>query len=1709
MLLSKKTLLATAVMLIGELNVTWAQTDVTSIYITSPGFEECTATTTDVNAGSGHTAKDYTNEGWTMTSTLNASGTSWSTGAVFAYGGNAKLNGSSVPAGDNTGNSGKALGISVGRNNSVYYRSATAVTLPAGNYTFTVNGYNAHTATQFYSLSGFVTSSGSSYLSTCKAFASRTWEQDVVNFTLYAPTEGYFQIGGRSMTEALGSGDHAKMLFDNLTLTYSELTAEQKELSIPHWEDPTFFGENKLPGHATYMPYATTEAMTADDRYRQPWLTPTTGNSYLSLNGTWKFHFVGKPSERPGMTAFFGDEADVSAWNDIEVPSCWEMKGYDKPVYANVNYPFLDTPPTITLRPEFNGKLCENPVGSYRRTFTLDSDWLQKRVVLHFDGIYGAAYVWVNGNYTGYSQGANNDAEFDITEYVRSGENNISVQVVRYNDGSYLEGQDAWHMSGIHRDVYLYATPKTYVADHVITTSLNAAEGYQSGTLNVAVTMGSIEDSTEPRTIEVELRDDDGTLVKSASQTVTDQATLTLEGLTGLRLWSAEDPQLYTVIVRQKNGNAEEMVFSTRYGFRQIEQRGQLVYINGQRIYFKGVNTQDTHPVTGRAITVPMMLEDIRLMKQSNMNTVRCSHYPRQAKMMAMFDYYGLYVMDEADIECHKNWLDNSPNGTLGSDASYTAQMVDRTVRMVLRDRNCPCVIFWSLGNEAGVGSNFAATKAAVRELDDRLIHYEGHSTTSQDNSYTDIRSSMYPTLARVRQCVNATDKPYFICEYVHSKGAGLANMQEYWDLIDGSTAGLGACIWDWTDQAIFAPEDLQGVVADDKNTWPRQNGFYKLMAGYDFPGPDQSDVAGSLNDGIVTADRRRSSELEVAKHIHQFVAFPAYDKDTKTLTVKNRYNFLDLDRFTLHYEVLENGIATESGNMALPSTAPSETATIVLPIKKDVTGNSTAETLLNIEIRLKEPTTWADAGYTMAWQQFVLQERSSTLPDVATATDAPLTLTESDGRYTISGKHLRMVVDKTSATVTALQLRGRNIITPDGAPVYSNFRYVSHDPNGDKDSGLGTATANVSVTADGQTATVTLITPGTKCATTLTYTLHATGVADLHATFTPQNVNTLRRIGLKMKMPSTTGEHVEYYAQGPWETFCDRQSGIHLGTYTCNIDDMFEPYSHPQSCGNRMSLRRLKLWGDNAETDGTLVITTLGQVDFSLMHYDEETFAIDKLHPWELTRQNNIYARFDVCQRGLGDSTFGLGTLPGYNCPSTGEHSFTLRFEITGTQEAPNGKNTLKLLLDEAGSINVPTENIGNQAFQFPQEPITTFRNAISTAQQVYDDNEATNETVTAAIEALESAISTYTAVRTVLNEPTADRYRIFFHYKGAGYDRNAITMCKGINPTQGNYGGRYLCGENDNLGQAFRMTKTEGTNCYTLSFTTDEGLTRWLCNGLVYEPGSTAEWVPRRIRTTDNETQALKLQVMFSVMVDGEPHFQLINTTVGESLGHNNDDAVYTTNPALFSFAETQKASVGIDINPDVRFTTRIFPFIPALPDGVKAYTCNATAANDSGETLVLTDVQEVKANTPYILYAANGYAGEPLTGWGTASADSYKTGLLTGVYVNTPVPRDSYVLQNHDGKTGFYLVTENDIEVPANYTYLNVSGAVGVHAFVFNLDEIATDINHIESADTLVDVYGIDGVLVRKNVKASDALNGLHKGIYVVNGAKKTVK
>lgn len=1028
------------------------------------------------------------------------------------------------------------------------------------------------------------------------------------------------------------------------------------------WEDETFFEENKEPGHAYYIPYADTEEMKKDARYEKPWLTPES-SEYQTLNGTWKFFFVSEPSARPGEEDFYGNEANVEDWEDIEVPSCWEMKGYDTPMYVNVEYPFVDNPPYIRIQGAYQGQFGDNPVGSYRRTFQLPEGWDGKRVFVHFDGIYSAAYVWVNGHYVGYTQGSNNDAEFDLTRYVHVGENNISVQVFRWCDGSYLEGQDMFHMSGIFRDVYLFATPKTYVRDHYITSALNESDNYQSGTMNVEIAMDNRDGAAVSKTVEMELLSPAGERVGKVSQRVSFAAgetskTLQLahEGLSGLQLWSAEMPVLYTVVVRQMDeAGKEESVFSTKYGFRHVEIKKSLVYVNGKRTYFKGVNTQDTHPLYGRSIDVETMLKDIQMMKQANVNTVRTSHYPRQAKMNAMFDYYGIYVMDEADVECHKNWADFYGSG-ISTQESWRKQYVDRTVRMVLRDRNFPSVVFWSLGNESYNGSNFAATFAAAKALDSRIVHYEGATRDAHMGDNTEIRSAMYSHLDNVKGNVaNTSDgKPYFLCEYAHAMGNAVGNLSDYWEVIEGSACGIGGCIWDWVDQSIYDPQDIiSGTLT--------RNGFNYFRSGYDYPGPHQGNF---VNNGLVTADRAWTPKLTEVKHVYQYVKFSAFSAENQLLTITNAYNFLNLDRFKLEYMVERNGTEVERGELALPSILPGESKDIEIPYAVTPVGD--AEYTVRFHVCLKDETTWAPAGYVIADEQFVLQDRPATLPEVEATGEALTVVNLSSYTRVSNGTKVSFKFDPKTGQVLEWRMNGNLVLAMNTPQEYSNYRWIDNDTHGDKDNGTTSKTVKTEMSADKSRYTLTVNAEGTKCPYTLTYVIHACGTVDMKATFRPV-ANDLRRIGLTMQFPQQY-EAVEYYARGPWENYIDRQSGSFLGRYTTTVTDMFEPYTHPQSMANRMDLRELRM---PYETDGdTLVIETEGKVDFSLLHYNEERFKTNKLHPWDLTKEAKTYARFDYTQRGLGNASCGAGTLEKYYCPTSGEYSYTLRFRMAEKKE-------------------------------------------------------------------------------------------------------------------------------------------------------------------------------------------------------------------------------------------------------------------------------------------------------------------------------------------------------------------------------------------------------------------------------------------------------
>ena len=1042
-------------------------------------------------------------------------------------------------------------------------------------------------------------------------------------------------------------------------------------------EDETKFEDRKLPARATFIPYSSSKLMMKDETFFHGWITPKHAD-YMSLNGEWKFRY--SPDKHDGIpdeADFYGDKADVSSWDNIRVPLNWEMAGYDVPVYNNVGYPFKSNPPYITA---FDDNFDKNPVGSYRRTFSLPEGWdSNRRVLLHFNGACSAIVVWVNGKYVGYSQGANTDAEFDVTSLVRRGENNVSVRVYRWSDGSYLEGQDMWHLAGIHRDVYLVSTPKTYVSDHYITSKLNP--GYTSGSMNVELTIDNALKQKTAKMIEVELLDPNGnrvalqkTQVALAANEAEKKVNLSMEGLSGLKPWSAEHPNLYTVVVRQMNDGNEEMVFSTRYGFRSVEQRGNLIYINGEREYFKGVNTQDIHPLLGHAIDVPTMLRDVELMKQANVNTVRTSHYPRDPKMYAMFDFYGLYCMDEADVECHGNQ-------SISDKPSWKDAYVDRTARMVLRDRNHPSIVFWSLGNESGGGQNFQATYDEVKRLlpgRDAFVHYEG---ASHGKNYSDFGSDMYPKIENVlkhRDGLNG--KPYFICEYAHAMGQAVGNLQEYWDIIEGSNGITGGCIWDWVDQGIYDTRRIKaGQPLIDEKT-----GLHYYTSGYDYTRMNngyrgfQGDF---MSNGIITPGREWTAKLTEVKYVYRNIDFVAL-KDHR-LTLRNKYRFTNLaDLGYLTYTVLADGREVERGECVIPSCEPGKSCFMDIPYTTQPEEGK--EYIITLGLHTKNDAVWAKRGYALVEQQFRLDadKQASCLPvSDPTFIQQPhvaLPAIAAKGSLkvknnTVNGKNF-CISFAADGSIAEWQYDGKQIVMPESGPDFNGFRRIANDnislgatggvaENDNKEEGALTG-KKLLVKAPhkvGKNVEVETSVSNGKDTHNIVYTIYPNGTVDMRVAFNNSNAET-RRIGISMQFVPGL-EQVEYYAKGPWSNYLDRQRGSLLGRYTTTVSGMFEEQSAPQTQGDRQGLRDLTLSGNGLK----LHVAVQGQMAFSLSHIDDSQFNYDVFyggkHPYDLTKRDQVFAHFDFWQRGIGNrSCGGDSCLPQYMTP-TGEHVVTLRF--------------------------------------------------------------------------------------------------------------------------------------------------------------------------------------------------------------------------------------------------------------------------------------------------------------------------------------------------------------------------------------------------------------------------------------------------------------
>ncbi len=998
---------------------------------------------------------------------------------------------------------------------------------------------------------------------------------------------------------------------------------EKPKLQSPIWEDETVFAINKLPGRATFNPYSTEAEMLADTEFLEtPWVTPKS-TVRQSLNGNWKFNLVSEPSLRP--LDFMEPGFNASGWDEIAVPSNWEMKGYDHPIYANVEYPHANTPPFIKARPGFNdgGKNYGiNPVGSYLRTFTVPADWKDRRTILHFGGIYSAANVWVNGKYAGYTQGANNVAEFDITDLLNpDGENTLAVEVFRWSDGSYLECQDMFRMSGIFRDVELLSVPQLSVYDHVVGTQLLPEFNNRAAVWVDFTTIG-----TGSGQVAVKLYSPEGTLLDSKNIAISGagdhHATFFVENP---ELWSAEKPNLYRLDIVQTGQLGQEMAFSTPVGIREVKIDNSLLWINGKRVFLKGVNRHDTSPLNGRAVTVDEMLKDILMFKQNNINTLRTSHYPNDSRLMAMADYYGIYVCDEADLEDHANQ-------SISDKESWIPAFVDRITRLVTRDRNHPSVIMWSLGNEAGGGSNFAYCYEEARKLDHwRPVHYEGTRDGGDygGNRFSDFYSKMYPNMAWMNANTSGKDKPMFICEYAHAMGEAVGNYREYWDAIEASDATIGGCVWDWADQGIYDPQLLK-------------QGIQRITTGYDYPGPHQGNFC---SNGVVGPERNPSAKLAELKAVHQWVKFDSISVSGNNITLylRNAYDFTDLNEFDLTWTLLAGGHPVKSKTMRLPDVVPGQTATLNITVPKTKAG---LETALNLSVTTRQATSYAPAGHEVAFKQYLLSQRASL---AAVKASGAMTQDQAGNIVIVQSPAVKAAFDRSTGRLLEFSLNGQPVLATGQGPEFSNFRWIENERNYTlTDNGLAPE-AKTEVSSISGAEIFTSERTGKLADERIVYTVYPQGILDMDITITPHSAD-LRRAGIVMGIDSTLSV-IDYYAHGPLSNNNDRLDGTPLGRYTTTPATSGETYIKPQSTGNRQGLREATF--TDPATGRSILITTQGDVNFSALPWtDEDLYKAQ--HMWELTPRPYTVVHFDGATRGLGNGSCGfqVQTLPDYSVP-------------------------------------------------------------------------------------------------------------------------------------------------------------------------------------------------------------------------------------------------------------------------------------------------------------------------------------------------------------------------------------------------------------------------------------------------------------------------
>ena len=1029
----------------------------------------------------------------------------------------------------------------------------------------------------------------------------------------------------------------------------------------PLWNDIEVFQVNRERPRSTFVP------VRVDDGQE---LEPVR----LSLNGTWRFRFAESPEGRP--LGFEAADFDDSTWDGIEVPSNVEMLGYGEAVYLNVHYPF-----DPELKSDFDFPVIPsegNGVSSYRRTFEIPDDWQGRHVFVHFDGVDSAFYLWLNGQRVGYSQGSRAGAEFDLTPFLREGENVLAVQVYRWSDGTWLEKQDMWNLSGIFRDVYLWSSADSQVRDIEFRADLN--ESYSEANVTVEVDLKRLVDSRSTVTVQANL---DGSVLATKSVTLEPCGETKVE-LTGVvpnpSLWTAETPNLHDLLIRVENRDGAEELFSQRVGFREVAIREGVLEINGKPILIRGVNRHEHHPDTGHYVTEEQMLADVLLLKQHGFNAVRPGHYPLVPRWYELADEFGLYMVDEANIESHGLWQVLGIN--LGRFPEWEPMHRDRLERMVERDKNHPSIIIWSMGNEAGDGETFDRMSDWLHERDpSRVVSYEG--TARGGNvivaDHSDIQCPMYRSAAQVEEYVSVPQpRPIILIEYAHAMGNSNGNMKEFWDVFHAYEQAQGGFIWDWMDQGIRLPvpgsatETFFGYGGDVGPSVPQAAGVSRTF-GNNF-----------CMNGLLGSDQAPHPALAVVKKVMQPVEVEAVDLAAGRVRVTNRYDHIDWTELLRgRYALSVDGTVLDQGPLELPSLAPGQSAEMTVPII-EVAVPAGAEARMRLSFELKADQSWAGAGHEVAWADF---ELPSTVPgpQIDPSGSAPLEVTQTESLIQVVGDGFSASIDAVRGGLSSFVADDTELLSEPLRPDF--WRAMTDNDLGNtleskaavwRD--LGTALVvtdlNVDTTSDEQTViTLDLETDGLAAVFTLSYRVFASGELGIDLSFTPSGeLPELPRFGMRTSLDASFG-WVRWFGPGPEPTYADRLL-LPVGLYEGSVLEQFVPYARPQESGNKTDVRFVTL--TDSAGRGLLAV---GDPRLSVNASPFSSEALEAVeHPHELISDGRVHLNLDRAQRGVaGDNSWGRGPLPEYVIEADAQsYRFWLRALRPGDDPVELARRTL-----------------------------------------------------------------------------------------------------------------------------------------------------------------------------------------------------------------------------------------------------------------------------------------------------------------------------------------------------------------------------------------------------------------------------------------------